>query len=146
MGIWAGRFCARQQESRARQYEFTVPAEPKATVRVPSAQAVGAQLALFLRTPKGWEQTASYEAVRGPEGLALTVDAEGAAQDGGANLLGLAALDPRTRTSCFSTAPAFPASRSFSTWAAAGRSPGGWGSCARRRRKTAFPALRPGIW
>ena len=93
-GIWAGRFCAAQQESRARQYEFTVPAEPKATVRVPSAQAVGAQLALFLRTPKGWEQTASYEAVRGPEGLALTVDAEGAAQDGGANLL-LAALDPR---------------------------------------------------
>ncbi len=92
-GMWADRFRAAQQESRARTYEFTIADGPDQQVLAASAQAAAGQLAVFLRTPSGWRQTDAYQALRGPEGLRLTVDGTGAARDGADNLL-VAALDP----------------------------------------------------
>ena len=78
-GLWAGRFRVVQQESRARQYAFTIGAWAGQRVLAASAQALRAQLAVFLRTPAGWEQTDRYQSVSGPDGLELTVDGTGAA-------------------------------------------------------------------
>ena len=59
----------------------------------PIAQARHAELAVFVRTPAGWQQTSSYQPLSDERGLHLTVDAAGAAEDGAENLM-VAALDP----------------------------------------------------
>ncbi len=92
-GVYTGRYWAAQQESRARRYGFTVLPAPNQQVLLVNAQARQAELAVFLRTPEGWEQTVGYRPQPVEEGLRLTVDAAGAAADGAENLL-VAALDP----------------------------------------------------
>ena len=92
-GLYTGRYRAAQQESRARQYTFTVASAPGQQVLVANAQARHAELAVFVRTPAGWQQTSSYQPLSDERGLHLTVDAAGAAEDGAENLM-VAALDP----------------------------------------------------
>lgn len=92
-GLYTGRYRAAQQESRARQYTFTVDSAPSQQVLVANAQARHAELAVFVRTPAGWQQTSSYQPLWDERGLQMTVDAAGAAEDGTENLM-VAALDP----------------------------------------------------
>ncbi|MBO4419371.1 MAG: putative baseplate assembly protein [Oscillospiraceae bacterium] len=91
--VSVSRYRATQTESRARSYRFTVNPEQKSSVEVRSAQAHGADPAVFLRTKMGWEQVSSYELRRGADGLRITLNAEEAAVDGETNLL-VACLDP----------------------------------------------------
>ena len=92
-GIQTGRYRALQTESRARAYRFTV--EPKKNCRavLRSAQARGADTAVFLRKPEGWVQLSEYREDRDAGGLTVTLDSSGAARDGEENLL-VACLDP----------------------------------------------------
>ena len=92
-GLSERRYQALQQESRARKYGFLVQDAPTQQVVVETAQALEAELAVFLRTPDGWEQTDQYIALKRPEGRLLEVDARGSAQDGAENLL-VVCLDP----------------------------------------------------
>ena len=92
-GLFTGRYLAAQQESRARRYTFAVPPSQDQQVLVASAQAQRAELAVFLRTPAGWEQISDYQPLPGEDGLRLMVNANRAAQDGEENLL-VVALDP----------------------------------------------------
>lgn len=93
MGLSEKRYKAVQQESRARQYGFCVKDGPGQQVVVDTAQAMEAELAVFLRTDAGWEQTDRYRAWKSPEGRRLEVNAAGSAQDGEDNLL-VVCLDP----------------------------------------------------
>ena len=86
-GVSAGRYRAAQQETRARSYPFRIPAEERAEVRLDSEQAVGAELAVFLRDAGGWRQTADYRDAEDGAGRTVQVDASGALQDGQPNLL-----------------------------------------------------------
>ena len=92
-GLSERRYRAVQQESRARQYSFVVENKPDQQVVVATAQALDSELAVFLRTPDGWEQTSSYRAWKTPEGRRLALDAERCAWDGEDNLL-VVCLDP----------------------------------------------------
>ena len=92
-GLSDGRYRAVQQESRARQYGFHVKNASGQQVVVDTAQALEAELAVFLRTADGWMQTDRYRAWKGPEGRRLEVDAAGSVQDGEDNLL-VVCLDP----------------------------------------------------
>ena len=92
-GLSERRYRATQQESRARQYGFTVEDKQNRRVVVETAQALDSELAVFLRTGKGWEQTDHYRAWRSTEGRCVEVDASGSAQDGENNLL-VVCLDP----------------------------------------------------
>ncbi len=92
-GVSACRYCAVQTESRARAYRFSVEAREKCSVEVRSAQARGAETAVFLREKTGWRQTADYTLSRGTDGLRIVLDASAVAEDGGENLL-VACLDP----------------------------------------------------
>jgi len=92
-GLSERRYQAVQQESRVRQYGFCVEDAPNRQVVVKTAQALEAELALFLRTPEGWKQTGRYRAWKSPEGRVLEVDGTGSAQDGMENLL-VVCLDP----------------------------------------------------
>ncbi len=87
------RYHAVQTESRARAYRFTAEREKKHTEDVRSAQARSAEIAVFLRTEKGWEQVQDYRLQRGKDGVRVTLDASSAANDGNENLL-IACLDP----------------------------------------------------
>ena len=87
------RYRAVQTESRARAYRFTVPQEKNCSVTLRSAQTRSAELAVFLRTRKTWKQVEKYKALRGTDGLSITLDSSSAAQDGEENLL-VACLDP----------------------------------------------------
>lgn len=87
------RYHAVQTESRARSYRFTAKREKTHTEDVRSAQARGAEIAVFLRTEKGWEQVQDYRLQRGKDGVRVTLDASSAANDGNENLL-IACLDP----------------------------------------------------
>lgn len=101
-GLSERQYRAVQQESRARQYVFCVEDKPGQQVVLPTVQALEAELAVFLRTESGWEQTTRYRARKTPEGRRLEVDAKGTAQDGKDNLL-VACLDPvRLRDLLFS--------------------------------------------
>ena len=87
------RYRAVQTESRARSYRFTVTPEWKSTVPVRSAQAAGAETAVFLRTKQGWEQQSDYTLQREADGLRVTLKTGSAAADGAENLM-IACLDP----------------------------------------------------
>ena len=87
------RYRALQTESRARSYNFSVKALKRCRVDIRSAQARGADTAVFLRTKDGWQQIAEYTLKRQQDGLRLTLDSSGAAKDDGENLL-VACLDP----------------------------------------------------
>lgn len=87
------RFRALQTESRARAYRFTVEPERRSAVALRSAQARGAEAALFLRTGRGWEQVSDYALRRTADGLEIALDSSSAARDGEENLL-VACLDP----------------------------------------------------
>ena len=87
------RYRAVQTESRARSYRFAVTPERSSTVLVRSAQAVGADTAVFLRTAQGWEQQLGYTMRRASDGLHITLNTASAAGDGAENLL-VACLDP----------------------------------------------------
>ncbi|MBQ6234341.1 MAG: baseplate J/gp47 family protein [Clostridia bacterium] len=87
------RFHAVQTESRARCYRFTAKREKKHSEDVRSAQARGAETAVFLRTEKGWEQVSDYRLQRNQDGVRITLDTSAAAKDGAENLL-VACLDP----------------------------------------------------
>ena len=93
VGVSDRRFRAVQQESRARQYSFLVNNAAGQQVLVDTAQAIEAELAVFVRTDRGWDQTDRYRAWKSPQGRHLEVDAGGAAQDGEDNLL-VVCLDP----------------------------------------------------
>ncbi len=86
-GIAAGRYLARQTESRARAYRFTVRPEKSCRVTLRSAQAGRGDAAVFLRTPEGWRQLGDYRLQRGDEGVLITLNASSAAADGEENLL-----------------------------------------------------------
>ena len=87
------RYRAVQTESRARAYRFTVKPTRACSVDLRSAQAAGAETAVFLRTAQGWEQRADYTLRRASDGARITLDAASAAGDGAENLL-IACLDP----------------------------------------------------
>lgn len=87
------RYHAVQTESRARAYRFTAKREKKHTKDVRSAQARSAEIAVFLRTEKGWEQVPDYRLQREKDGVRITLDTSSAANDGTENLL-IACLDP----------------------------------------------------
>ena len=93
LGLSDRRFRAVQQESRARQYRFLVKSAAGQQVVINTAQAMEAELAVFLRTDQGWTQTDQYRAWKSPQGRCLEVDAAGCAQDGEDNLL-VVCLDP----------------------------------------------------
>ena len=92
-GVSAGRYQAMQQQTRAACFTFRIESAPGQTVRMDSAQASAAALAVFLRDESGWRQTDAYEAGRTPAGLEVTADGDGAADDGGDNLM-VVCLDP----------------------------------------------------
>lgn len=92
-GVSAGRFRCAQQESRACSHTFEIGSGPEQRVTVESAQAREAELAVFLRTPQGWEQTAQYTRRWEAAGLCLEVDGSRSAQDGADNLM-VACLNP----------------------------------------------------
>ena len=87
------RYRAIQTESRARTYRFTAKPGKRHSEDVRSAQARNAEIAVFLRTDKGWEQVSDYRLQRGKDGIRVTLNAATAANDGHENLL-VACLDP----------------------------------------------------
>ncbi len=87
------RYRAVQTESRARSYRFTVKPLKRCRVEVHSAQARGAETAVFLRSKEGWKQIGEYTLQRVPDGLDISLDASDAAKDSKENLL-IACLDP----------------------------------------------------
>ena len=87
------RYRAMQTESRARAYRFTVKAKKQCAVDVHSAQARASETAVFLRSPEGWQQVDEYALVRRADGLSVTLDSGGAADDGEENLL-VVCMDP----------------------------------------------------
>ena len=91
--VSVNRFRAVQTESRARAYCFTVKALKRCRAEFRSAQALGSETALFLRTQEGWQQIADYSLQPGSDGLRISLDSSGAAKDGEENLL-LACFDP----------------------------------------------------
>lgn len=95
-GISAGRYQAAQQESRVRRYLYRLEGQPGQEVLLSSGQAQNADLAVFLRTPQGWEQTGGYQWERTQQGRRLTVDGTGAVQDEAENLM-VVCLDPLYR-------------------------------------------------
>ncbi len=92
-GVSASRYRAAQTESRARSYRFTVAAEKRCRVKLHSAQAKRAETAAFVREAGGWRQVGEYRLQRDPDGLDITLDTTGAADDGAENLL-VVCLDP----------------------------------------------------
>ena len=93
LGVSDRRYQAAQQCTYARSCRFTLPAQAGQRAVLPDALARIAELAVFLRTPAGWEQTAAYQQMQTEEGRILLLDAQGAAEDGGENLL-VVCLDP----------------------------------------------------
>lgn len=93
-GISAGRCEAVQQETWASTRLFRADSRPDWCAELSDAQARDGQLAVFLRTGGGWEQTDGWQAQTGPWGRRLYVDTGAAAQDGGGNVM-LLCLDPR---------------------------------------------------
>lgn len=80
-GISDRRFQAAQQQTRARSHLFTAAPAAGQTLVLADAHARKAELAVFLRTPAGWEQTSAYTDMTTGEGRVLTVDAQGAAPE-----------------------------------------------------------------
>jgi predicted phage baseplate assembly protein len=87
------RYRAMQTESRARAYRFAVKAQKACGVTVRSAQAGRAETAVFLRAGEGWQQIGDYALRRRADGLLVTLDTTGAADDGEDNLL-VVCMDP----------------------------------------------------
>lgn len=87
------RYRAMQTESRVRAYRFAVKAKKQCGVDVHSAQARGAETAVFLRTEEGWEQIGDYALQRREDGLHVTLNTSSAAKDGEENLL-VVCMDP----------------------------------------------------
>ena len=92
-GLSERRYRAVQQESRARKYGFQVKPANRQRVVIKTAQAMEAELAVFLRDDHGWRQESQYRAWKSPEGRWVEADASGSAQDGEDNLL-VVCLDP----------------------------------------------------
>jgi predicted phage baseplate assembly protein len=92
-GLSACRWQAVQRETWARSFCFAAPEDRRWEIRLADAMARNAQLAVFLRRDGGWEQTATYETERGPEGLLVRLDTTGTRQDGGDNVW-VVCLDP----------------------------------------------------
>lgn len=93
-GLSAGRYQALQQETWAACSMFTIQSAPGQTVRVESAQAVQAALAVFVRDSLGWQQINDYQVFRSARGLEVTVDGSAAAGDREENLM-VVCLDPQ---------------------------------------------------
>ena len=92
-GLSERRYRAVQQESRARQHGFRVKSASSQRVVIRTAQAMEAELAVFIRDDHGWRQEGQYRAWKSPEGRWVEADASGSAQDGEDNLL-VVCLDP----------------------------------------------------
>ncbi len=93
-GLSAGRCQAIQRETWAQSFLFAAQKSALWEVCIQDAMARDAELAVFLRKGGDWVQTAEYETLRGPKGLAVRLDTTDAAQDGKENLR-VACLDPR---------------------------------------------------
>ena len=78
LGVSDRRYQAAQQCTYARSCRFTLPAQAGQRAVLPDALARIAELAVFLRTPAGWEQTAAYQQMQTEEGRILLLDAQGA--------------------------------------------------------------------
>lgn len=93
-GVSSGRFEAVQQETWASTRLFRADSRPDWCAQLPDAQARDGQLAVFLRTGQGWEQTDRWRTQADLLGRRIYVDTGAAAQDGGGNVM-LLCLDPR---------------------------------------------------
>lgn len=93
-GVSSGRFEAVQQETWASTRLFRADSRPDWCAQMSDAQARDGQLAVFLRTDSGWEQTDRWRTQTDPLGRRIYVDTGAAAQDGGGNVM-LLCLDPR---------------------------------------------------
>ena len=92
-GVSDRRYQAAQQQTRARSHLLTLPAAADQPITLADALARTAELAVFVRTPAGWEQTAKYTQAAAEQGRLVLLDARGAAEDGAPNVL-VACLDP----------------------------------------------------
>lgn len=93
-GISDRRYQAAQQQTRARSYWFTRPAQAGQSVVLEDALARIGELAVFRRTPTGWEQTAQYQDTVTGDGRLVQLDLQGMAEDGQDNVL-IVCQDPR---------------------------------------------------
>lgn len=85
-GVSANRFRCEQRESVVRRYGFRVAAAENQEVLIPNAQAQFAEVAVFLRTAEGWEQTDRVRGAVTAGGRRLLLDASGCVQDGEDNV------------------------------------------------------------
>lgn len=86
-GLSALRWPALQQETWARRYTFCAPARKDWTVCLEDALARDGDLAAFVRTAEGWEQTGRWQAAATEGGRLLQVDTSSAVQDEAENMM-----------------------------------------------------------
>ncbi len=86
-GISDRRYQAAQQQTYARSYTFTLPAAEKQQAVLEDAFAQSAELAVFLRGAKGWEQTGKFQDIPAPGGRIIGLDLRDTAADGADNVL-----------------------------------------------------------
>lgn len=92
-GISDRRYRAAQQTTRARSHFFTVLSQTDQSISLSDALAQQAQLAVFVRSARGWAQTVSYQTALKHNRRVIWVDATQAAEDGAPNVL-VVCLDP----------------------------------------------------
>lgn len=91
--ISAERYRVVQQETWASKRMFCAPADPDWYTDLDDAQARDAQLAVFLRTDDGWEQTGGWQTETDPVGRRIHIDTGKVIQDGEDNVM-ILCLDP----------------------------------------------------
>lgn len=91
--ISAERYRVVQRETWASTRRFCVPKRSDWHTDLTDALGRDGQLAVFLRTGEGWEQTDRWQTETGPQGRRVCVDSSTAVQDGEENLL-ILCLDP----------------------------------------------------
>ena len=92
-GISDRRYRAAQQTTRARSHFFTVLPQQDQSVCLSDALAQQAELAVFVRSEQGWEQTVPYQISLQGNHRIVGIDAAQAASDGAPNVL-VVCLDP----------------------------------------------------